>query len=101
MSQLQSDFPAFSQKTTESIRVMVSTPNYTMEGNLFLSRSMKENRRLTNLLNSDKRFIALTDVTMTDRKSGETDPAPYQFIQLNLDMVELIKPLSEIDEKDV
>lgn len=80
---------------------MVSTPNYVLEGNLFLSRSMKENRRLTNLLNSDRRFLALTDVTMTERKSGETDSKTYPFIQLNLDMVELVKPLSEISEKDV
>jgi len=101
MSQIRPDYSSFSEPTTESVRVMVSTANYILEGNLFLSRSMKENRRLTNLLNSDRRFIALTDVTMTDRKTGQVETKGHSFVQLNLDQVELVKPLSELREEDV
>ncbi len=91
---MQEPFHKFVGAHTESTRVMVATPHYEMEGNVYLSRSMKESRRLTNLLNGDKRFIALTDVKVTDRKTGlsESDRLPYAHV--NLATIELIKPVS-------
>ncbi len=91
---IQEPFHKFVGANTESSRVMVATPNYEMEGNVFLSRSMKESRRLTNLLNGDKRFLALTDVKITQRKTGVPEEALLPYVHVNLDTIELIKPIS-------
>lgn len=91
------DFQQFAAPTTQSIRVYVCTRHYEMEGNIYLARSMKENRRLTNLLNSDRRFIALTEVVVKDRQSGAIDETVYPYMHVNLASIELIKPLIEED----
>ncbi len=88
----------FIESTTESIRVWLSTPNYIMEGNLHLARTMKESRRLSNLLNTaDRRFVALTKVKVRDRQTGVEDEAVHPFVHVNLSTVEVIRPLP--DEK--
>ena len=82
----------FLESTTESLRVHLTTPHYEIEGTIYLSRSMKESRRLTNLLNGDKRFLALTDVTLVPRDSIKKET--YPFIQVNIATIELVRPLS-------
>ncbi len=98
---MQEPFHKFVGANTESTRVMVATPNYEMEGNLYLSRSMKESRRLTNLLNGDKRFIALTDVKVINRKTGHAEEERLPYVHVNLATIELIKPLSPKASKDL
>lgn len=88
-----SDSPIFSELTTESTRIQLMTASYMLEGNVYLPRAMKENRRLTNLLNSDKRFLALTKVVMMNRATGEIESDDLPFIQVNMDAIELIKPV--------
>lgn len=83
----------FSELTTESTRIEMVTATHRLEGNIFLPRAMKENRRLTNLLNSDKRFVALTQVTVTDRTTGQQDATVYPYIQVNMNAIELVKPI--------
>ncbi len=85
----------FSEMTTESAQIEVVTATHKLLGTVFLPRAMKENRRLTNLLNSDKRFVALTNVTVTDRLSNEQTPEPIGFLQVNLQSIELVKPVND------
>ncbi len=85
----------FSEMTTESAKIEVVTATHKLLGTVFLPRAMKENRRLTNLLNSDKRFMALTNVTVTDRLSGQQEPDTYGFLQVNLLSIELVKPVKD------
>lgn len=88
-----SDSPIFSELTTESTRIQLMTASYILEGNVYLPRAMKENRRLTNLLNSDKRFLAMTKVMMMNRETGDVESESLPFIQVNMDAIEIIKPI--------
>lgn len=91
MNQLPAEL--FSELTTEPTRIEVVTATHRLVGYIFLPRAMKENRRLTNLLNSDKRFIALTKVSVTDRLTNTTEPTTYPFVQMNINTIELVKPV--------
>ncbi|MBY0404133.1 MAG: hypothetical protein K2X66_09555, partial [Cyanobacteria bacterium] len=75
------------------IRVLVATNTMIFEGNLFLSKLGKEERRLSNLLNSDKKFIALTDVLMTSRQAPHVAPENSPFVEVSLRSIEYLKPL--------
>ena len=85
------DAPIFSELTTESTRIKLITHQHEIEGNIYLPRAMKENRRLTNLLNSEKRFLAITQVSLKERATGAT--ATYPYIQVNMAAIEMILPL--------
>ncbi len=84
--------PAPHASTTEAQRVTVITPTLVVEGNIFLSKVGKDDRRLTSYLNSDKRFMAMTDVVMVDRLSSAPKPVKYDFVQIKFDSIECIKP---------
>lgn len=85
----------FSELTTEPTKIEIVTATHQMVGYIFLPRAMKENRRLTNLLNGDKRFIALTKVAVTDRLTGHKESKIYPFVQININSIELVKPIEE------
>lgn len=52
------------------VEVTVLTRHQALKGMLHLPKTAKSDRRLTELLNSNRRFIALTNVEITDRASG-------------------------------
>ncbi len=94
---MRDDFQQMLEPTTESTRVRLHTHSYTLEGNIYLPRSMKESRRVTNLLNTDRRFIALTDVQVIRQNSSDSEtPKKYSYIHVNLSTVEWIQPVEEM-----
>jgi hypothetical protein len=61
-----------------------------LEGEIYLTRVGKSNRRLTALLHSDKDFLAMTDVTVSDRDDKVIHKAP--FLQVNIKHIETLWP---------
>lgn len=88
----------FHKPNVDKLRAMVMTHSFGLEGDLYCPRLGKEGRRLSNLLNSDRRFIAMTNVTVINRVNGMKDPKVYGFIQVNMDSVEFVQPY--LDEKE-
>ena len=75
------------------------TPSFCLEGDMHFPRLGKEGRRLSNLLNSDRQFIAMTNVYVTNRATGDRSAKCFPFIQVNLSNVEFIQPY--MDEQEV
>jgi hypothetical protein len=92
--------PVPSQRpTTDKLRAVVMTASFTLEGDLYFPRFGKEGRRLSNMLNSERRFVAMTNVIVLDRATGIRDPKVHPFIQVNMESVEFVQPY--MDESEV
>ncbi len=86
------------RSTSEKLRAMVVTRYFNLEGNMHFPRLGKEGRRLSNMLNSDRKFIAMTNVKIINRMNGLQDPKIYPFIQVNLESIEFIQPYDDPDQ---
>lgn len=80
------------------IRATVVTRNFQLEGDIHCPKLGKEGRRLSNMLNSERNFIAMTNVSVVNRANGQKDPKVYPLIQINLTSIEFIRPYLEADE---
>jgi hypothetical protein len=91
--------PAPYQKpNADKVRAVVLTRSFNLEGDIHCPRLGKEGRRLSNMLNGDRRFVAMTNVVIVNRATGVKDPKTYPFIQVNMDSVEFVQPyMDEIE----
>lgn len=74
--------------------VFVITEDYEIKGYVFMPKAGKKNRILSDILNSEKRFIAIKNAEITYRKTPELKEL-HEFIQLNLDTIILIRLANE------
>jgi hypothetical protein len=86
--------------TADVIRAVVVTRFFNLEGNIHFPRLGKEGRRLSNMLNSDRKFIAMTKVQITNRVNGSRDSKIYPFIQINIEAIEFIQPYMDEQEAE-
>ncbi len=96
---MDTDLTQFQKPVADKLRVVVSTRSFSLEGFLHFPRLGKEGRRLSNLLNTDRRFMALTNVIVTDRITGAKNPKPYGLLQINMESVEFVQPY--MDDKEL
>lgn len=82
------------------IRATVLTRSFQLEGDIHCPKLGKEGRRLSNMLNSDRNFIAMTNVTITNRANGGKDPKMYSLIQVSLNAIEFIRPYMDEGEAE-
>lgn len=75
-----------------SERVLVVTEDYEIKGFVFLPKTGKRNRLLSDILNGRKRFIAIKDCEITHRKAINRRVEHHEFIQLNLDSITMLRP---------
>ncbi len=87
------------RSSSDVIRAVVVTRFFNLEGSIHFPKLGKEGRRLSNMLNSDRKFIAMTNVSIVNRMNGAKDPKTYPFIEINLEAIEFIQPY--LDEKEV
>ncbi len=75
--------------------VVILTPDHEVHGIIYVSRSAKEERRISDLLNDpDKRFLAVTDARLIHRE-GPSTPRLYSFLQLQLSNIIMIHPAAQ------
>jgi hypothetical protein len=84
--------------TADVLRAIIVTRFFNLEGNIHFPRLGKEGRRLSNMLNTDRKFIAMTDVQIINRVNGTRDPKTYPFIQINIEAIEFIQPYMDATE---
>ncbi len=79
---------------------MVITRGFQLEGEIHTPKLGKEGRRLSNMLNDpNRKFIVVTNVTITNRATGTKDPKPASMIEVSIDSIEFIRPFQmEEDE---
>jgi hypothetical protein len=75
-----------------SERVMVITQDYELKGYVFMPRTGKKNRVLSDILNGLKRFVAIKDCEITHRLIPNRRTEYHNFLQLNLNSIILLRP---------
>ncbi len=77
-----------------SERVLVVTQDYEIKGYVFMPKTGKKNRVLSDILNGIKRFVAIKDCEIRHRLIPERKTEYHNFLQLNLNSIILLRPLS-------
>jgi len=78
-----------------SEKVFVITEDYEIKGFVFMPKTGRKNRILSDILNGERRFVAIKDAEINCRKSSDKKVDTSKFIQLNLDSIILIRPCLE------
>jgi hypothetical protein len=78
-----------------SEKIMVITEDYEIKGFVYMPKTGKKNRLLSDILNSNRRFVAIKDVEITFRKIPDKEHERHDFIQINLDSIVLLRPIIE------
>ena len=78
-----------------SEKVYIITEDYEIRGYVFMPKTGRRNRVLSDILNSDRRFVAVKDAEIISRKTSEKKIEANDFIQVNLDSIILIRPCPE------
>ena len=73
-------------------KVVIITDNYEISGNIFMPKTTKKTRLLTELLNSNRKFIAVKDCVLQSRSIGSIEPEMLDFLEININSIVLIKP---------
>ena len=76
-----------------SERVLIVTADYEIKGDVFMPKVGKRNRLISDILNSTKSFIAVKNCTLEHRLIKERDIEHYDFLQLNLNSVIMMRPI--------
>jgi hypothetical protein len=78
-----------------SERVLVVTQDYEIKGYVFMPKTGKKNRVLSDILNGLKRFVAIKDCEVTHRLMPNRRTEYHSFLQLNLNSIILLRPTLE------
>ncbi len=81
------------------VRAIVVTRHFRFEGDIHTPKLGKDDRRLSNLLNTERMFIAMTNVKVLNLASGSTDPNLHKLVHINLHAVEYVLPY--LDEREL
>lgn len=77
-----------------SERILVVTQDYEIKGYVFMPKTGKKNRVLSDILNGLKRFVAIKDCEITHRLIPNRRTEYHSFLQLNLNSIILLRPTS-------
>lgn len=78
-----------------SERVLVITEDYEIKGNVFMPKTGRKNRVLSDILNGSKRFVAIKNCEVVHREFPNRKAEVHDFLQLNLNSIILLRPLKE------
>jgi hypothetical protein len=84
-----------SKQTSLPIEVIIVTPDYEVRGLVHVSRKAREDRRITDLLNDNRRrFLAVTEAELQHRHQPSA-PRHYPFLQVHIDNIQMIHPAAQ------
>lgn len=78
-----------------SENVLVITKDYQIKGKVFMPKTGRKNRVLSDILNGAKRFVAIKDCEVVHREFPNRRAETHDFLQLNLNSIILLRPLGE------
>ncbi|MEB3285983.1 MAG: hypothetical protein VKJ04_00615 [Vampirovibrionales bacterium] len=73
-------------------RVTIVTRTFRFEGYLHTPKVGKESRRISELLNADRNFLAITQATVTEIATGNSWGETHEMLQVSLSAIEYVKP---------
>ena len=77
---------------SDKLQVTIFTRSFRFDGFLHTPKIGKETRRLSDTLNTDRNFITLTNVTVTNLTTGTQDATVHLMLQVSLSAIEFINP---------
>ena len=78
-----------------SEKVLVITKDYQIKGKVFMPKTGRKNRVLSDILNGAKRFVAIKDCEVIHREFPNRKAESHDFLQLNLNSIILLRPLND------
>ncbi|MCD7879024.1 MAG: hypothetical protein LUG16_03715 [Candidatus Gastranaerophilales bacterium] len=78
-----------------SEKVLVITKDYEIIGNVFMPKTGRKNRVLSDILNGTKRFVAIKNCQVVHRDFPNRRAETHEFLQLNLNSIILLRPVKE------
>ena len=78
-----------------SEKVFIITKDYEITGFVYMPKSARKTRILSDILNGEKKFIAIKDCELKHRLIPERRLETHEFIQLNINSIILLRPENE------
>lgn len=76
-------------------KVYIETAEYIIRGYVFMPKIGKRTRLLSEILNTNKQFIAVKNCTMESKLSPQKEVESHEFIQVNISSILIMRPLYE------
>ena len=73
-------------------KVYIETAEYIIRGYVFMPKIGKRTRLLSEILNTNKQFIAVKNCTMESKLFPQKDIESHEFIQVNLSTILIMRP---------
>ena len=78
-----------------SEEVYIETNEYIVKGLVHMPKIGKKSRLLSEILNTNKQFIAVTDCDVESKLIPQKPVSHYKFIEINLASILIMRPLNE------
>ena len=76
-------------------KVYIETPEHVIKGYVFMPKIGKRNRLLSEILNTNKNFIAVKDCTLEYKLNPSRDIEEHEFLQVNLLSIMIMRPMND------
>ena len=76
-------------------KVYIETAEFIIVGYIFMPKIGKRSRLLTEVLNSNKQFIAVKDCRLEFKLVPQKDVEYHDFLQINISTILIMRPLYE------
>ena len=76
-------------------KVYIETPEHVIKGYVFMPKIGKKNRLLSEILNTNKNFIAVKDCTLEYKLNPSRDIEEHEFLQVNLLSIMIMRPMND------
>lgn len=78
-----------------SENVYIETPEYIIKGRVHMPKIVKKSRLLTEILNTTKQFIAVTDCSIESKLFPQKEVEKYNFIEVNISSILIMRPIDD------
>ena len=76
-------------------KVYIETTEHIICGDIYMPKIGKQNRLITEVLNSGKSFIAVKDCSLEYKRIPSKTPEKHGFMQVNLSSILIMRPYYE------
>lgn len=76
-------------------KVYIETAEYVIRGYVFMPKIGKKSRLLSEILNTNKQFLAVKNCTLESKLNPQREVEKHDFIQVNISTILLMRPLND------
>ena len=76
-------------------KVYIETAEFIIKGYVFMPKIGKKSRLLSDILNTNKQFLAVKNCTLESKLFPQKDVENHEFLQVNISTILIMRPLYE------